>query len=561
MNIWILGTSTLAPLARQLEKELAARGFEASVTVAGAGEFNSQLHDEASAYRTAAPETTILIPDTHDILRPTLESPVSRGPKHRSLDLTRALAQVQLAIQGAASTSAQVFVANGSYPPSNSLGLLESNTGLSVADAVAAYNTALNEAAATHENVYVVDYRGLVAKVGYDAFHDRRMWAHARMRLSGTGITALAGLLARALSARLRRPRKCVVVDLDNTLWGGVLGEVGPGGVAVGGEGVGVCYAELQYELLELRARGILLAIASKNDHDEAMSTIATHPGMVIRPEHLATTRIGWGDKADSLREIAAELKLSVDALAFIDDSAHECEAIRSVLPEVGVIELTADPADYVGQLRACEVFDTLSLTDTDRRRSELIRQEQARAASASDAPDMQTFLRDLKQQANVTALSQMNTPRAAQLCARTNQFNLTLRRHDQAALAKLRDGGALGLVLSVRDRLGDAGAVGFGLIKPEGDEPGQWQLDTLVMSCRVLGRGLEAVLLSELVRAAQAAGATSVSARYTPGPRNSQCARFLGDHGFAKTGDAHQLSCEDLPPAPDYIEITREPS
>ncbi len=528
MNVWVLTTATLSPLARKLTASLASRGFEATVTVTNYGEMDGQALEPGSAYRDASPDITVLLADAHDLLRPLYEAPISRRPAERTADIEHAVSRVSAVISAAARVSAHVFVSNASAPADNAMGLLEASHGLALA--AADYNRRLVAAAAGYTNVHVFDYAGLIAKVGYEAFHDRRLWAHARMRVSGDGVVALAELLARSIAATRRKPRKVVVVDLDNTLWGGVLGEVGSAGLQLGGEGVGVCFAEFQRALSQLRARGVLLAIASKNDHDDAMRTLAEHPGMVLKPDDFAATRINWQAKPESLRAIAAELNLGIDSLVFIDDSAHECAAVRELLPDVAVIELPEDPADYVASLGGCELLDTLAITDTDRQRSALVAQEQQRAHTRATAADMDSFLRSLDQQATLSRVGDATLARAAQLCARTNQFNLTLRRHDQSALRRLVDQGAVGLMLAAQDRLGDAGIVGFGLVSPS---PERWQLDTLVISCRVIGRGLETVLLSELVRAARAAGAKHIDAAYVAGPRNAMCADFLADHGF----------------------------
>jgi FkbH-like protein len=533
LAIWLLPTATLTPIRPLLAKELAARGLAAEITVTGYGELDNELLRSNSKYHVARPETTILLPDAHDLLAPIMDAPFSTGPAAREALVAQAVARVATAAARAAAVSREVFLTNGAWPPQTALGLLETSPALSVGLAVAEFNRRIAEIPAQHPTVVLLDYCGLVAEAGYARFHDARLWAHARMRLSAEGLLRLAKLLARAVAAARRRPRKCIVLDLDDTLWGGILGEAGIEGIRVGPEGVGLAFALFQRELLEIRARGILLAIASKNDEAHAWEAIARHPGMVLRREHVAAARIGWQPKTVSLREIAAELGFDLDALVLVDDSPHERELVRQQLPAVAVVDLPDDPADFVPALRRCEELDTLRLTSEDQRRSQMAAEQSRRAALREQSDDLASYLRSLEQRATVEDLDENNLPRAAQLCQRTNQFNLTLRRHDAAALADIRKGEHAGIVVRVCDRLGDSGQVGFALALPAPDAPGDWVLDTLVLSCRVIGRDVETVLLAELARAVQSKGGRRLQGQYVPGPRNEPCAQLLPRHGF----------------------------
>ncbi len=534
--------------------------FAAQVVVGSFGDFDRQPLDPESAFHRARPDITVLLPDCHDLLAPIFEAPLSNAGQRESL-LDHAVGRVATVI--AALDSSRVLLANGSYPPRNALGLQEAGA-TSIGALVARYNQRLVELVVRHPHVELFDYAGLVLEEGYREFHDPRMWAHARMRVSGLGVRALAHSLSHAIVAGARPPKRCLVLDLDGTLWGGTLGEDGIGGVAVGGEGVGVAFAAFQRELLELRARGVLLAVASKNDAAEALEAIERHPGMLIRRSDLAAVRIGWGSKADSLREIAEELGFGLDAVAFVDDSPHERELVRSILPEVVVIDLPADPAGYVDALRRCGLFDTPRLTQEDLQRQRLVTDEQARQELRGTAGSVEAYLASLEVEAEIALLDEATLPRAAQLCAKTNQFNLALQRFDLAALRQLAAEGAIGLTLRARDRLGDAGLVAFALAWPQGDTA-EWHVLELVMSCRVIGRGLESALLAELAAKVRALGAQTLVGLFREGPRNGVCADFYARHGFVlrsqEQGTAwwqRSIDEDDLPIAPSYIRIVR---
>ena len=538
MKLWILPTATVSPLKPLLEEQLRQRGIVAEVQVAAFGEMEQQVLDPHSPYRTSRPDVTILLPDAHDLLTQVFASPFTCDRGQREAAIDHAVARVSAVAAATATVSAHVLLANGASPTRSALGLLEAEPGLSLRMLTEQYNRRICAAVRGHGNVNVLDYAGLVAEVGYARFHDDRLWTMARMRVSGAGLSQLAIFLARATAALFRRPRKCIVLDLDNTLWGGILGEDGVDGIHVGEDGVGLAFARFQRELLALRARGILLAIASKNDESQALDVLRRHPGMVLRPEHFSAHRIGWQPKVESLIAIAEELGFDTRALVFVDDSAHETEAVRQQLPDVAVIRLPEDPADYVATLWACEELDTLRVTDEDRNRNEMVAVERQRAQLRAETPDLATFLRSLNQEAILEALGEANVARAAQLCQRTNQFNLTLRRHDIAALHRYLADRHVGILLRARDRLGDSGIVGFALAVPR--DNATWELDTFVMSCRVIGRGLETVLMAEVVRAVKEKACSELLANYVPGPRNNVCSGLLSQHGFEPRESEH---------------------
>ncbi len=559
MRVWVLPTATIMPLRSALEAQLQKRGIEAEVEVAAFGEMEQQALDARSRYRNLVPAVTVIAADAHDLFARQFDSPWTCDRRQREEAIAHAVGRVASVATAAADISARVIVCNGVHPPVNALGLLEANPRLSLGSLVGEYNRRMGEAVAPLGNVTVFDYAGLVAHVGYSRFHDDRMWINARMRLSGEGLAQLARMLARLIAAQSRRPRKCIVVDLDNTLWGGVLGEDGAAGLRVGEDGIGHAFARFQRELLAVRARGVLLAIASKNEEGDAMKVLRSHPGMVLRPEHFAAFRIHWRPKVDSLREIAAELGFGLDALVFVDDSPHEIEAVVEQLPDVATVRLPEDPAYYVEALRGCEELDTLQVTEEDRARSGMVATERTRSDLRARMPDLASFLRSLEQVATLEPLAEENLARAAQLCSRTNQFNLTLRRHDVETLRRFLAGPHAAVLLRARDRLGDSGIVGFALALPCGDAV--WQLDTVVMSCRVVGRGLETVLLAEVIRAVRQCGGDELRASYVPGPRNAICAGTLPEQGFDPQDAENAYS---FPVAsrqfltPDFIHIER---
>jgi FkbH-like protein len=332
------------------------------------------------------------------------------------------------------------------------------------------------------------------------------------------------------------RVAKVLVTDLDNTLWGGVIGEDGLDGIKVGAEYPGAAYQALQRAMLDLSRRGVLLAICSKNNASDALEVLLKHPGMLLHPEHFAALRINWDDKATNLRQIAAELNIGVDALAFFDDNPVERERVRQELPEVFVIEVPPDPMDYARALREFPAFERLVLTEEDRERSRMYAEQRQRTELQQVAGTLEEYYRSLQMVITVQPLAHNNLERIAQLTQKTNQFNLTTRRYsEQQLLDVVSTGTAEVFGASVRDRFGDNGLVGVTIMRRAGEV---CEIDTFLLSCRVIGRTVETGILAYLIEHARVCGAQQVIGWFIPTKKNAPAKDFLSRHGFELTGE-----------------------
>jgi FkbH-like protein len=361
------------------------------------------------------------------------------------------------------------------------------------------------------------------------------MFLASRLPVSAASFSAYSRGLIRSLSTLFRAPRKVLCTDLDNTLWGGVLGEEGPEGIATGSAFPGNCYLEYQKYLKQLSSRGILLAIVSKNndaDVREAFQIRSADLGLSL--DDFVATKISWNEKSDAIRDLAKELSLGLDSFVFVDDNPVECEAIRQQLPEVAVVEAPADePWKLVELLSAQPFFDAAAVTDDDVNRLKEYKAQAQRAELASSAGSRDEFLASLG--IVCTFLSALDAPlaRSVQLLAKTNQFNLTTRRHSAAEVEKFASSpGGQAVAVRVRDRFGDAGVVGLALARNEGDF---CFIDSLLLSCRVIGRGIETALLAHLADNAIKTGAKQLIGEFIATKKNAPCADFYLDHGFTK--------------------------
>ncbi|MFA6318685.1 MAG: HAD-IIIC family phosphatase [Elusimicrobiota bacterium] len=386
--------------------------------------------------------------------------------------------------------------------------------------------------------------------------NDDRLWYTARMRLGLEGTKALSDLIAYYFELAVLPRAKVVAVDLDNTLWGGIAGEDGWENLELGTEGIGLAFQDFQRELLRLKAAGLLLAVCSKNDEAAAWEVFEKNRGMVLKRSDFAAFRINWLDKSENLRSIAKELSLGVDSFVFLDDDPIQRAGVAAQLPAT-VPELPADPTLRPRFLRELRPLHRLSLTAEDAGRAKQYEERGQREALRSSSGSLLEFLAGLKQEALIEPLSEATLQRAAQLCGKTNQFNLTTRRYGSAELsAMMKEPSVRAYTLTLTDAFGDNGIVGFAVLRLAGAEA---EIDTLLMSCRVLGRLVEDAFAASLVEIAWEAGCRVILGRHIPTPKNGQAKDFYPKLGFEPAGEEglYRLASPKTPPRPDGVQIT----
>jgi FkbH-like protein len=429
---------------------------------------------------------------------------------------------------------------------------------LSPTSAIQRLNEALSLISRTRPDVFVLDCARLALEIGLEGWHDRRLFHLGRIPFGSNAQKAVAELTARTIRAAFLPSAKCLVLDLDNTIWGGVVGEDGPGGIQIGESYPGNIFKEFQRYLRSLAQRGFLLAIASKNNEAEAWAVIDTHPDMILRRGDFAAARIDWNDKAANLRAIARDLNIGTEALVFFDDNPVEREWVRSQLPEVHVIEVPEQPLLYIDALEASGWFDQLVIVAEDRRKADQYREQRQREQLQAGARSLDDFLRDLETSVSIGEVARDTLPRFSQLLGKTNQFNLTTRRHSAAEIEKMTSGGGLALWLRAKDRFGDHGLVGAAIIMPE--DEGAWRVDSFLLSCRVIGRRIESALLATIADIVRRKGGKSLVGEYIPTGKNDMVAELFSNHGFAADGKRwiFDLATGEMS-APDCVHVTIE--
>lgn len=522
----ILRSFTVEPIVPVLKACALTSGIDLTIHT---GEFNAyaqELLDGDSSLYAFQPETVILAVQTRDIAPELWKTSVDAGVVERVSDQFAGLVRAFRA-----RTHANLVIHSLETPPAAAQGVYESQLRENQTWAVESINRNLRTLAGEFRGVYVLDYDGLVARHGREHWGDARKWLTVRLPIAAANLALMAREWMRFLAPLTGRVAKVVAVDLDNTLWGGVIGEDGMAGIQVGPEYPGAAYQALQQALLDLTRRGILLAIASKNNLADAMEALRTHPGMLLRPEHFAAMRIDWNEKSQNLREIAAELNLGLDAIAFLDDNPVERQRVREEAPEAMVVELPADPMAYARAVRDYPAFERLAISEEDRQRTKYYAADRQRAALEQSASSREDFYRSLEQEAEITPVDTLTLARVAQLTQKTNQFNLTTKRYTEQQIEELaRRPDWQVLSIKVRDRYADNGLVGVAITHDHGEV---CEIDTFLLSCRVIGRTVETALVAYLAEDARERGLRRLEGWFLPTKKNAPARDFYREHGF----------------------------
>lgn len=463
----------------------------------------------------------------------------SVNAEHIEAELLRVRDYCSATLRALRERSAASILWLGFEPPAwPSHGILNTTGRTSQRSAIASLNTFLVAELAQAGNAWLVDSGACLERVGAASFYDWRYWHIAHAPFGRNALAEIAGEIQKHLRAETGRVRKCLILDCDNTLWGGIVGEDGVEGIRIGSEHPGTAYREFQLEVLNLYHRGVILGLCSKNNEADVLEVLRSRSDMMLREEHFSIMRVNWQDKATNLREIATDLNIGLDSIVFADDSDFEINLVRDALPEVATLHVsTAKPYENRGLLVQGGWFDTHALTEEDRSRGKMYRAEVARKNLATTITDMSEYLKSLEMRLSVEAITDAELNRAAQLCQRTNQFNLTTKRYscDELAAFKASPDATL-LLLRLADRFGDYGIIGFCMAINEGSHA---RIDTFLMSCRALGRGVETAFLALCAQAAAEKGASTITASYVPTQKNGQVATFYQRHGFATMAEA----------------------
>ena len=527
-KLGIVGNATLEPLAPTLTASGARHGIDLLCVTAAYGQIVQEALAPDSAINCARPDAVLLALDHRGL--PIVPGLDDKDAASQVVDDAIRFVRV-LRESFHAHSGATCIVQTLAPPPETLFGSFDRVASGTLRSVIAAFNAALAESVAGTQDV-LLDVAALAETVGLANWHSPTQWNIAKFAFDARMLPLYADHVARILGALRGKSRRCLIVDLDNTLWGGVIGDDGLEGIVIGqGDATGEAYLEVQRTALSLRERGIVLAVSSKNDDHVARAVFAEHPDMLMRDTHVAVFQANWNDKATNITAIAAELALGLDSMVFLDDNPVERDLVRQALPDVAVPELPEDPALYARTLLASGYFEAVAFSEEDRKRAGFYQENARRVALQGQATDIGAYLASLEMRIVFRPFDATGRSRIAQLINKSNQFNLTTRRYTELEVAELESSENFTLAVRLIDKFGDNGMISVVICRPRPD--GIWEIDTWLMSCRVLGRRVEQMVLREILHHARACGIGRLVGRYLPTERNAMVAEHYRRLGF----------------------------
>jgi FkbH-like protein len=525
LKIALLGSSTLRHLIPGIRVAGLRRGFWVTVFEGEYGQYIQELTDPSSALHAFCPDVICFAFDAEHLYS------VGNGEARATLDHLRFVWSVAKRAFGC-----NIIQQTGLPAFSDLLGNNEHRLPDSPQTCISKFNTELR-GAADAEGIDLLAVDKYAAIDGIRVWHDAALWHKSKQEIHPAVSQKYGDYVMRIVAAEYGRSSKCLVLDLDNTLWGGVIGDEGLSGITLGsGSVVGEAYLAFQRYLLQLRGRGVLLAVCSKNDPDNAFLPFDKHPEMLLKRSDIACFVANWQDKATNLKTIARTLNIGTDSLVFADDNPFERGLVRDQLPEVAVPELPEDPARYIEVLADACYFEATRLTHEDRQRAAQYQANAERESLKNSVADIADYLQGLQMELSSQPFDETNLQRILQLINKTNQFNLTTRRYSEAEVrAIMNDRNALTWQLRLRDRFGDNGMIA--VIIGRKNSAKEFELETWLMSCRVLGRQIEDACMNLVVTTAQQLGALRMIGIYRPTAKNAMVRDFYSNFGFQAAG------------------------
>jgi len=521
----VIGTGTLDLLIPGLCASAARHGVLLDCVQADYGQIVQEALDPNSTLNRAKCDAVLIALDHRSL-------PITASLGARGGAVEACIALIDMLREGFRANSGAVSIIPTFAPPPEQLfGSLDRRIALTMRSLLEAVNRRLIETLEGAPDV-IFDVAALAETVGLAQWYSPEQWNFAKLPFSANFARLYADHVGRLVGAMRGGARRCLILDLDNTLWGGVIGDDGLNGIRLAqGDATGEAYLEVQRTALMLRDRGIVLAVSSKNTDEIARAVFREHPEMLLREHHIAVFQANWNDKATNITAIAEALSLGLQSMVFLDDNPVERGLVRRLLPKVAVPELPDDPALYARTLMAAGYFEAVAFSDEDRKRADFYQDNAKRLALQSKVGGVDAYLETLNMEITFSPFDSVGRERISQLINKSNQFNLTTRRYTEAEVAAAEaDPETFTLQVRLTDTFGDNGMISVVIARPAG--AGDWEIDTWLMSCRVLGRKVEEMVLRELVLSAKAMGVRRLIGIYRPTERND----LVKDH-YAKLG------------------------
>jgi FkbH-like protein len=556
----LLANFTTNGMAETLTVQCAEAHIQTEVFVADYNQYHSEILNGQSELWNFRPDVTVLFIDLETLCGQRSLDPYSQSTTERRQWVEDHFLETQQLVEAfKKNCKGKLILHNFAVPIYSPFGILEQKQEFGFSEAISTLNAKIREAYRKDSQIFVFDYDQFCSSIGKAQIIDQKFYYLGDLRLALRHFPALANEYLSIIKPLCAQIKKCLVLDLDNTLWGGVIGEDGLAKIRLGPTPEGRPFMEFQQGLRALQRRGLILAINSKNNQADVDEVFEKHPYMVLRKEDFAATRINWTDKVTNMRELAQELNIGLDSFVFFDDDDLNCEMVRTSLPEVHTVQMPEDSSLHVGVLKDLKELSVLQLTAEDAKKSLLYADQKRREQLKGTASDITEYLRALGTKLTLEGATSFNIPRLAQMTQKTNQFNMTTHRYQEEDIQNFAASTShMVIAANVADKFGDNGLTGLAIVCKD---ESRWTIDSFLLSCRVIGRKVEESIFEFILERARAAGARTIVGEFKPTAKNEPAKKFYRECGFElveKNGDIEtwEYPVEKNFPHAQFIEV-----
>ncbi len=559
IRIALLSGFTINGLKEVLQVKSNERDISCTVYEAPYNQYSQEILNQDSDLYKFSPNMTFLILDTREVLGNLFRFPYSLSILEREEFVAKKFQEMENLINKfIEKTNSKLIITKLNSPSFSPNGIFESKIKYNLQDMIEDFNHKLLKKYLDSENVYIYDFEKFVAKNGEDNIFNYSEFFFGDLKISIKYLPIFGQDLMKYIIGYLGITKKCIVLDLDNTLWGGIIGEDGFNGIKLGPEPPGNAFMEFQKLLLSLHQRGIILAINSKNNFEDAIKVIKEHPYMILKEEHFASMRINWNDKVTNMKEIIQEINIGSDSVVFIDDDPVNREFVKSIFPEILVVNLSNDASTYTPIVENIIDFSVLKITEEDKNRGKMYLKQKIINKLEESTPDLQSFLNQLDLKIIIKEVDGFTLPRVSQLILKTNQFNLSTKRYQETEIGKMiKDPNFIVGCAQVEDKFGDNGITGVFIIKKENKN--EWEIDTFLMSCRIMGRDVEKGIMAFIINKARDNNIKTIKANFIQTQKNKPIEKFLPNCEFKKDGKYWTYAVTSKIKIPEYLTLKVE--
>lgn len=552
IKIAVLASSTVNGLKEVLFVKCYKLGIIPEILIGGYNQYNQDILNDDSRLYNFKPDLVIIFVDTKSLLGNVFFDYYQLSEEEKNNLFENIIKQTKLLIDRIAKKlTCKVVLHNFEVPVNSPLGIIDNKQKLGFIEFIKNINSEINKFLKEDNQVFVFDYELFCSKWGKEKMVDYKMYYLGDIKIDFRYLPQLCEEYISYIKPLMSLTKKCIVLDLDNTLWGGIVGEDSIEGIKLGPTPEGRPFLEFQKYLLSLFNRGIILAINTKNNQEDVLEVFRKHPYMMLKEKHFASMQINWDDKISNMITIAQEINIGLDSLVFFDDDRLNREMIKTALPEVKVVNLPEDASLYLKALMDLTDFNSFYFSEEDRKKGQIYAEQRQRQVFSKTITDITEYLQALDMIVTIEKTSPFTIPRVSQLTQKTNQFNMTTKRYLDGDIKKFsEDKNCLIFSIKVEDKFGDNGITGVAIVKKEEEK---WIVDSFLLSCRVIGRRVEEAMLAYILEEAKKEGVKILIGEFIPTKKNIPAKEFYKKNGFKLIGEKNDTEIWEFPVEKEY--------